>query len=303
MKVSQTEVAANLTGIGRIGANITDLGILMKFKLSLTVVFSALLSFLIAIEGAVSLWQVLVLSFGGLFTAGAANALNQVLEKDYDRLMNRTANRPIATGRFSVNDGVLVAGLMSLIGVSLLALFNPLTAFLGMVSLIIYSFVYTPLKRISNLSVWVGAIPGALPVVIGCAAAQNGQMTDLALALFALQFFWQLPHFWAIAWLGDEDYRRAGFHMLPTADGLKDNRTGLRAFIDAAILLPVVFLPFFLGEVGWVSTILCAVMTLIYTFLGWKMYRENSREAARKLMFFSFAYLPVVLLVLFFDKI
>ena len=178
-----------------------DYGILMKFKLSLTVVFSAVMAYLIALEVTINWGYVVALFLGGFFTTGAANALNQVLEKDYDKLMKRTENRPLATGRMTSSEAILVAGLSSLIGVTLLAIFNPMTAFLGMVSLILYSFVYTPMKRVSNISVFIGAIPGALPIVIGCTAAENGHLTSLALSLFGLQFIWQFMHFFAIAWL------------------------------------------------------------------------------------------------------
>ena len=252
----------------------------MKFKLSLTVVFSAVMAFLIALDSYVVWSDLVILFLGGLFTTGAANALNQVIEKDYDKLMKRTENRPISAGRMSVSDGVLFAGLQSLIGISLLAFFNPMTAFLGMVSLILYSFVYTPMKRISNFAVTIGAIPGALPIVIGCTAAQNGQLTSLALALFGLQFIWQFMHFFAIAWLGDEDYKNAGFY-----------------------LLPISWMPYFLGATGFVSAIILTVLALAFVYYGWNLYKKCSREAARAQMFFSLAYLPIALCALYFDKI
>ena len=170
---------------------IKDVGVLMKFKLSLTVVFSAVMAYLIALKTPVDYLNVFVLFLGGLLTAGAASALNQAIEKDYDKLMPRTANRPVAAGRMTMSTAVLIAGIMSLIGIVLLSYFNSLTGFLGMISLISYAFVYTPLKRVSNVAVLWGGIPGALPIVIGCTAAQNGVLTPLAISLFAIQFFWQ----------------------------------------------------------------------------------------------------------------
>ena len=282
---------------------VRDYGVLMKFKLSLTVVFSAVMAFLIAIDTTFVWFDLLVLFLGGLLTTGAANALNQVLEKDYDKLMKRTENRPIAAGRMTVSEGVLVAGLSSLVGVSLLAFFNPLTAFLGMVSLILYSFIYTPMKRVSNFAVTIGAIPGALPIVIGCTAAEGGRLTALALALFGLQFIWQFMHFFAIAWLGDEDYKNAGFYLLPTNDGAKDERVGKQSIIYSLFLLPISWLPYFLGATGLISAVILTILALAFVYYGWNLYKKCSREAARAQMFFSLAYLPLALCALYFDKI
>ena len=282
---------------------VRDYGVLMKFKLSLTVVFSAVMAFLIALDTKLVWSDFWILFLGGFFTTGAANALNEVLEKDYDKLMKRTENRPLATGRMTVSEAVLVAGLMSLLGISFLAMFNPMTAFLGMVSLISYAFVYTPMKRVSNVAVTIGAIPGALPMVIGCTAAQGGVLTGLALSLFALQFFWQFVHFWAIAWLADDDYKAAGFKLLPTKDGVKDENTGKQSVIYALMLVPVSWMPYYFGTSGVVSAIILTVLALVFAYFGWGLYKKCSREAARAQMFFSFAYLPLALGALYFDKI
>jgi heme o synthase len=195
----------------------------------------------------------------------------------------------------------LVAGLSCLVGVSLLALFNPVSAFLGMVSLVSYAFVYTPMKRVSNIAVIIGAIPGALPMVIGCTAVQ-GKLTFLSLTLFAIQFFWQMPHFWAIAWLADDDYKNAGFNLLPTNDGRKDKNTGLQAAIFALFLVPISWVPYLLGTTNIIASILLSIAAIYYAFLGFKLSKDCSREAARKLMFYSFFYLPFVLFALYFCK-
>jgi heme o synthase len=282
---------------------IKDYGILMKFKLSVTVVFSAVMAFLIAVDGSY-LWSDLVILFlGGLFTTGAANALNQVLEKEYDRLMKRTENRPVAANRMTSSEAVLIAGLMSLVGIIFLALFNPMTAFLGMVSLILYAFVYTPMKRVSNIAVTIGAIPGALPMVIGCTAAQGGQLTSLALVLFGIQFFWQFVHFWAIAWLADEDYKNAGFNLLPSKDGAKDANTGRQSMLYALMLIPLSWMPYILGTTGWISAIVLTLLAFGFVYLAWNLFKKCSREAARAQMFYSLLYLPVALFALYFDKI
>ena len=282
---------------------IKDYGILMKFKLSLTVVFSAVMAYMIALDGKIVLTDIVVLFLGGLFTSGAASGLNQVLEKDFDSMMKRTENRPIPAGRMTVSEGIFISGLMSLIGVSLLASFNPLSAFLGMISLISYAFVYTPMKRISNWSVTVGAFPGALPMIIGCTAAQDGQLTTLAMTLFALQFVWQFPHFYAIAWLADEDYKKAGFKLLPTKDGIKDNNTGKYSFIFTLLLIPVSWIPYYMGVTGLISAIYLTVLALAFALFAVRFYQKNDRKTALDQMLYAISYLPLALIGLFFDKI
>jgi heme o synthase len=299
--VSQIKIAkADFSTV--ILSKVKDIGVLMKFKLSLTVVFSAVMSYMIAIQGSIVLSDLLVLFLGGLFTSGAACGLNQVLEKDFDTMMKRTENRPIAAGRMTVSEGVLISGLMSLVGVSLLAYFNPISAFIGMISLISYAFVYTPVKRISNIAITIGAFPGALPIVIGCTAAQNGVLTPLAIALFAIQFIWQFPHFFAIGWLGDEDYKKAGFKLLPTKDGSKDSNIGKQSFIYALMLLPISWIPFYLGATGWISAIYLTVLALIMAYFAFVFYKKNDRKTALTQMFYSIAYLPLALIGLYFDK-
>ncbi len=295
-------ITSNIESVSLI-SKLKDYGLLIKFKLSLTVVFSAVMAYLIALDGLTNWAYLTALFLGGFFTTGAANALNQVLEKDYDKLMKRTENRPLPTGRMSSSEAILVAGLSSLVGVTLLAIFNPMTAFLGMVSLILYAFVYTPLKRISNISVFVGAIPGALPIVIGCTAAKNGELTGLATALFTLQFIWQFIHFLAIAWLGDEDYKNAGFYMMPSKNGEKDRTTGLHSIVHSLVLIPVSWMPYFLGATGLVSAIVLTVLAVSFLYFAINLYKECNREAARKQMFFSLVYLPVALFALYFDKL
>jgi heme o synthase len=167
----------------------------------------------------------------------------------------------------------------------------------------LYAFVYTPMKRISNLSVTIGAIPGALPVLIGCTAAQNGTVTLLALALFAMQFIWQFPHFWAIAWLADEDYKKAGFKMLPTKDGVKDNNTGRQSFIYALILIPICWIPYLIEATGLISAIYLTIINIALAYAAWQFYRLDNRKTALVQMFFSIAYLPLVLIGLYFDKL
>lgn len=279
-----------------------DYKLLTKVKLSSLVVFSACITYIL---GASAFnWQALViLGLGGFFVTGAANALNQVLEKDYDKLMKRTENRPLATGRMETSEAVLVAGLLSVAGLLLLSSFNPMTAVLGALSLVSYSFIYTPMKRVSPVAVWIGAIPGALPMAIGWVAAGHNLGPE-AIFLFSLQFFWQFPHFWAIAWVAYKDYSNAGFYLLPSkkVDG-RDKSTALQAVFYALCLLPMSVLPLYFNISGYIACVVMLIMGIFYLTYAIKLYLECNDQAARKLMFASFAYLPVVLIVLVLDKI
>lgn len=273
---------------------IKDYGVLIKFKLSLTVVFSAVMAYLIVGGAAVSLIGAISLFLGGMLVTGAANALNQMLEKDYDALMERTKNRPIVVGRISPSEAVLSAGLMCLLGITILGMFNPLTAFLGMLSLVLYAFLYTPLKRFSSVAVLVGTLPGALPVMIGAVAVQ-GYISTLAIILFVIQVIWQLPHFWAIGWLGFEDYQKAGYKLLPIKDQKLDARIGLYSFFASLPLLVLAILPSLIGEMVWGASLSVLAMSIVYSIFSYRFYQNADRKSALKLMFSSFFYLPVVL--------
>lgn len=281
-----------------------DFSLSIKLRLTLTVVFSSLLAFVIAVEPKdFSFTALLLLSFGGFFITAAANILNQVLERSYDSKMNRTANRPLAAGRMKVTDAVLLAGIFSLFGIVALAIFNPMTSFLGTFALVSYAFVYTPVKRISPVAVAVGAVPGALPVLIGCVAAE-GTLTLLGMSLFAFQFLWQFPHFWSIGWLGFEDYSKAGYKLMPTNEsGQVDQRIGLQSVLYVLFLFPVGVLPFYLGITGWISLIVVSVMTLVYLLFAIRFKLNFNRHSAMALMFISFFYIPVSFIALLMDKI
>ncbi len=285
-----------------VSQKLRDYGELVKFKLSLTVVYSAIMAYMIAAEGVMNWLEVLILSLGGFCVAGAANALNQVLERDFDKLMKRTANRPLATGRMTVSDAVMAAGVLSIVGLMLLATFNPWASFFGVIALLSYAFLYTPMKRISPSAIAIGALPGALPMLIGCVAYQ-GELTSLAFALFMLQFFWQFPHFGAISWLGFEDYQKAGFKFVVDKDGKQDRNIGLQAVFYALCLIPVGLMPYLASVTGLASGIVVTILALVYAWFGWNLYRNNDRKAALRLMFCSFFYLPLVLTALWIDKI
>lgn len=274
---------------------LSDYVMLVKFRLSLVVVISSVLGYVIAAGGNGNWSDILLLIAGGFLVTGAANALNQVLEKDFDILMSRTANRPVATGRMKSSEGVMFAGISCLIGISLLALFNPVTAFLGMLSMIIYAFVYTPLKRYSTLAVAVGAIPGALPVMIGMTAFE-GTISLLAICLFAVQFLWQFPHFWSIGFLGYDDYQKAGYKLLPENSGTIDRSLGLSAVFYGMFIIPVVTFMYFSLDVSLLSSTFVMILTLGYIFLSYSFHKKFDKSSALKLMFYSFFYLPFVLI-------
>ena len=272
---------------------LTDLASLTKLRLTATVVLSAALAYLIAAEAFV-LPIFLAVVVGGFAVTMAANALNQVLERDFDPLMQRTADRPVAAGRMSVSTAVLIAGLLSIAGTVALATINPLAALLGMIALLSYAFVYTPLKRYTVAAVFVGTIPGAIPAMIGTVAAE-GVLTQLGWTLFAIQVLWQIPHFWAIGWLGFEDYQRAGFRLLPTTDdGRRDPDTGLQAMACGLVLAAAVWLPVAYGGFSVLAAALSCGLGLIYAYTGWALYAAQDRSSALRLMFFSLAYLPLV---------
>ncbi len=285
-----------------IKSKLHNLGLLVKFKLSLTVTFSAAMGYLIALPGSIVLFDFLIFFTGGLLITFAANALNEVLEKDFDKLMERTSNRPIPTGMISSSEAVFLAGIMCVIGSLCLAYFNTSAGFLGIFSLVLYAFLYTPFKRISPAAVWIGAVPGALPVLIGGVAA-TGIVTPIILVLFIIQFLWQFPHFWSIAWLSDADYKRAGFQLLPSRDGEKSKVVGLFSTIYAACLCLVVGMPLLFEGLHIFSVGLLLALSLHYTYVSWKFMKHNDQASARTVMFTSFLYLPGIMFVFWLDKI
>ena len=285
--------SANPTGFWT--GKIKDYAILIKLKLSFVVVMFSVFGYLIVSNGNGSMADLILLIAGGFLVTSAANALNQVFEKDFDILMTRTANRPVAQGRMKSSEAVLFAGLSCLIGIVLLSIFNPLTAILGMLSLVIYAFVYTPMKRYSTLAVAVGAIPGALPVLIG-ATAFDGRVTMIAFCLFVIQFLWQFPHFWSIGFVGFEDYKKAGYKLLPSIGGEIDRKLGISSLLYAAMIIPVVIFMLSNLSVSLLSTSIVLGFCLVYMYLSYDLHRKFDRSAALRLMFFSFFFLPGVLL-------
>lgn len=276
---------------------LSDVGVLTKWRLTTFVVFSSVMAYAIAANAEVTAVPMLVLAVGGFLVAGAANAMNQILERDFDKLMERTMHRPVASNRMSISEAVVISGVMLLTGIIALAIFNPLAAFLGMLSYILYAFIYTPLKRYTTAAVAVGAVPGAMPVLIGCVAFE-GTVTWLAILLFAIQFIWQFPHFWAIGWLSFDQYRAAGFRLLPERNNEIDATLGLNSLIYSAFLVPVSVGLVVFGVTGTAVSVLILAVSLWFMWKSYVFYRDFNKESARGLMFSSFAYLPVVLIII-----
>jgi protoheme IX farnesyltransferase len=280
----------------------SDFSKLIKFRLTFLVVFSASISFLIGskVNGIIiwSDWAKLII--GGFLVTSAANCFNEIIEKDLDRLMKRTADRPIPAGRMTTGQALVLGLFMAIAGTYLLGQLNLTTGYLSVFSIILYAFAYTPLKRKSPIAVFVGAIPGALPPLIGYVAA-HGKIDVIALILFGIQFVWQFPHFWAIAWVLDDDYKLAGFRLLPT--GKRDRTSAVITFIFTLILLPVSLLPTIYGYGGYFVGGVSLICSLIFLYYAFILLRTLKIESARKLMFGSFFYLPVVQLMFLFDFI
>jgi len=286
-----------------LASKLRDYMMLVKFSLSFMVVFSAIISYLLApkIIG-FNAKMILLLFAGGFLVTGSANAINQVVEKDTDALMKRTAKRPLASGRMSVSEGWTFAAITGALGVFILwYFFNPLSAGLAAFSLFLYAFIYTPLKKVNSISVLVGAVPGALPCLIGWAAG-NDALTAGGWALFAIQFFWQFPHFWAIAWIAHKDYSGAGFKLLPSVEG-PSKYSAIQSIIYSLLLIPVGLLPYIFGMSGLISAIIVFIANLLMVWQSVRLYRQMELKAARRVMFSSYIYLPVVLLALLGDKL
>ena len=274
---------------------------LLKFRLSLLVAFSCAFGYVLA--SAEIKWGVLVMLFiGGFLVSGASIVVNQIIEKDLDKLMSRTRNRPLPTGRLSVNEAITFCVICLSIGVAiLLAYTNMLTTLLSILSMILYSFVYTPLKRVGPIAVLVGAIPGALPPLLGWTAA-TGFISHEAMIIFGIQFIWQFPHFWAIAWVADDDYRKAGFKLLPSG-GQKDLNTAIQIMIYTLFLIPMGLLPATFGITGINSAIVVTISGVLFLAQTFSLMRSGDRKSALKIMFGSFIYLPVVQIAYLLDKI
>ncbi|TCS90018.1 protoheme IX farnesyltransferase [Anseongella ginsenosidimutans] len=284
-----------------LGRKFADISQLVKLRLSMLVVFSAVIAFVLASTEAIDWSRLIMLVIGGFLVTGAANGFNQVIEKQPDGLMNRTRNRPLPTGRMSSAEVIALCVFMGISGVLILGFFTTwLTALFGALSLVLYSFVYTPLKKKGPIAVYIGAIPGAMPPLLGWVAA-TGEYGLLPGLLFAVQFMWQFPHFWAIAWVADADYRKADYHLLPLRSG-RNRGSAMFILVATLLLLPVSLLPVYFGFGGAVTYVVTIGMGLMLLAQSIRLLRTCEDKHARQVMFGSFIYLPVIQLVLMIDK-
>ncbi|HVK48318.1 MAG TPA: heme o synthase [Pseudobacter sp.] len=286
-----------------IGGKVRDYMALIKFSLSFMVVFSSVISYLLAPTVVELNWAMVILLFvAGMLITGSANAVNQVVEKDTDSLMKRTAKRPVASGRMSPAEGWAFAIITLVIGLGILGwFFNLLSAGVALVSWFLYAFMYTPLKKVSSMAVLLGAVPGALPCLIGWAAGED-KLSAGGWVLFAIQFFWQFPHFWAIAWLSHKDYSSAGFKLLPSTEG-PGKFSAIQSIVYSLVLIPIGVLPYLASISGFVSLWIIFAANLFMLWQSIRLFREMEAKAARRVMFSSYIYLPIVFLAMLADKL
>ena len=290
---------------GFLAQKLVDYKALTKFGLSFTVAISAALGFLFGSDIPLMNWASFALFVvAGLMVTCASNILNEIIEKDSDKLMDRTKDRPLVTGSMSVAEAMITAGIMGVLGVLILSFrFNLTAGVLSAVSLLSYAFIYTPLKKVTPIAVFIGAIPGALPPMIGyvCASGKGEINYFVAIMLFAIQFLWQFPHFWSIAWIRYEDYLKAGIMMLPSASG-KTRMTAIQSVIYCAGLLIVSLAPYFMGFTGAKSAVVIGVAGAVFLWFAIDHYTKCNDASAKKVMFTSFLYLPLVQLALVLGK-
>ncbi|OZV71133.1 heme o synthase [Winogradskyella aurantia] len=294
--MSSIKTSAPITSV------ITDFKEITKMGLSLSVVFSSIAGYLLGAE-TISVTTLILLAFGGYFMVGASNAYNQIIERDLDALMDRTKNRPIPAGRMTVNTAFVIATSFTILGLITLYIINPKTAMWGAISIFIYTSVYTPLKTKTALSVFIGALPGAIPFMMGWVAARNDFGIEPG-TLFAIQFFWQFPHFWAIGWFLYEDYKKGGFFMLPT--GKPDKGTAVQIIMYSIWTILASIIPVFgftgdlkLSIVGAVLVFLLGMIMLVYAF---RLFRERTAKAAKQLMLSSVFYITMLQIIYVLDK-
>jgi protoheme IX farnesyltransferase len=273
--------------------------VFIKFRLSFLVILSAISGYLFA--GGTDLTELSMLIIGGILVTGASNGANQIWEQHLDKLMNRTNRRPLPQGLMSKNEAYFIVTLSLIIGIALLYMINFYSALLGLFAFVSYVFIYTPLKQVSPWAVFVGAFPGAIPPFLGAIAATN----DFGLlpgVLFFVQFTWQFPHFWAIAWILHEDYQRAGFYLLPSKSG-KSKFSAFQIMVYSLALIPFSLIPWLMGWCGNITLFVASVLGILFFVYSYRLYATLEDKDARKLMFASFVYLPIIQFVYVFDKV
>ena len=281
---------------------INDVLLLTKARLTLSVVFSSIAGYLLAVASA-NMWHILLLSIGGYGLAGASNAFNQIIEKEIDAKMILTQNRPIPAGRMSTQAAFSIAITLLILGLVILYALNPKTAMFGAISVFLYTCAYTPLKTVTPLSVFVGAIPGAIPFMLGWVSATGNFGIESGI-LFMIQFFWQFPHFWAIGWMMHSDYQKAGINMLPT--GSPGNATALQIILYTLWTIVISIIPVFgftgALQLSVVAAVVVGAVGLMLLWTGFQLYRNHSVANAKKLMIMSIAYITAIQWIYVLDK-
>lgn len=281
--------------------SIRDIAAFCKLRLATLVVMSAAFCFVLASD-TINYSKLFILIVGGFLVTASSNGFNQIIERHLDKLMTRTQNRPLPSGKMTLNQAYFIASTLGILGIILLWMFiNPLSGILGTLALVLYTFVYTPMKQKTPLAVFVGAFPGAIPPMLGYVAV-TGEMSLAAVILFSVQFMWQFPHFWAIAWVLDDDYKKAGFYMLPSKAG-RDKSSAFQVLIYTLCLLPVSLMPIVYNISGSVAAIIIIISGIIFIAQAIKLFTKCDVKSAQQLMFGSFFYLPVVQIALMIDKV
>lgn len=294
-------IAGQLGNTLTVTARLRAFSELLKTRLSLLVAFSCAFGFVLA-SPEVNILKLLFVFVGGFLVSGASITLNQIFERDLDKVMRRTMRRPLPTHRVTVQEAWIFAGLCLTAGIALLMVYtNLLTVCLSLLSMVLYSFVYTPLKRVGPVAVFVGAIPGALPPLLGWTAA-TGAISYEAWIIFGIQFIWQFPHFWAIAWVADDDYKKAGFKLLPSG-GRKDLNTAIQIMIYTMFLIPLGLLPATFGMTGIYSAVVATVCGVLFFAQTFALMGDANQKSALRIMFGSFLYLPIVQIAYLLDKV
>ncbi|MFC2175968.1 heme o synthase [Bacteroidota bacterium] len=285
-------------------AKIKDYSEFLKLRLASLVVLSSVICYGIAVTE-FNLGIMAALVVGGTLLTGASNGFNEIIERDLDALMDRTKHRPLPTSKMTMTEAMILATALGVSGIGTLWYFiNPMCGLLGVAAIFLYALVYTPLKRKTPLAVFVGAFPGSIPPMLGCVAATDGfgHISLIALLMFSVQFIWQFPHFWSIAWRVNEDYLKAGFKMLPSPGG-RDQSSAFQIVVYSLGLIPVSLLPVAFNFTGYISAVVVVVAGVVFAKQAVDLYRTLSDEKAKKLMFGSFIYLPIVQLAYLLDKV
>lgn len=304
MEQTQNKRTSKTVAYRTMNSKISDYIQFTKLRLSLLVVFSAAVCFAFGSE-TMDWTKFLLLILGGFLVTASSNGFNQIIEKETDKLMTRTANRPLPQERMTNTEAYFIASVMGIAGVLILfKCINPLSGILGLTALLLYTFAYTPLKKVTPFAVFVGAFPGAIPPLIGFVAttADFGHISLNAWILFAIQFIWQFPHFWAIAWVVEDDYRKAGFKMLPSEGG-RDKSSAFQILMYSLSLIPISLLAVFFKMTGNIATVILILSGAAFAFQAYKLFNDCSIKSASRLMFASFIYLPIVQIAILMDKI